>query len=106
MKINLKMIVIRELLSKAKMRWLLFKAIQVKNMFLMMTANIPLTRRDVDDTEVEGVDVEAILTKKIPTKIKSSNMATESKVQYLMEQRRKVAIDTLCETVRWSTRTT
>ena len=68
-------------LSRAKMRELLSKAILVKLCILMMTMKT-LTRPDVEDKGLVGEDVEAMLTKKIPTKFKSSNMATKSQIQY------------------------
>ena len=69
-------------LSKLWMKALISKAILVKLWFLMMTVLTNLTKPEPDDKVLEEVDVDATLTMKTPTKIESSNMETQSKIQY------------------------
>ena len=86
--------------SKVRMKVLKSKVIQVMIWFLTMTILAKLTRLELEDI-VGGVDVDVTLTMKTPMKKKSSNTATQSKVQYWKELLvMVVGIDTICETVR------
>ena len=91
--------------SKVRMKALKSKVTLVMIWFLTMTILAKLTRQYLEDI-VGGVDVDVTLMMKTPMKTKSSNTATQSKVQYWKELLVKVEIDTLCETVRWFMRTT
>ena len=87
-----------------------WKAIMVRKWSLMIKiTNLALTSLDVahlgPDVVQGEVDEEALLLTKIPTKIATSNMATDSKIKNLKELR-MVAIDITCDLARWSTRMT